>query len=297
MQPFHQFLLARSPPQIAALALLWLLAIAALDAWVAHAVSLSILFLLPVSLASWYAQARLGYLMCLLAAIAWLCVDLIAGPQPARAWVSFWNSGVRLGFLLVVAHLLARLREALDTQRSLARHDALTGLFNARALAQHYESAARLAQRGGGSVTVGFLDIDDFKLVNDTLGHRTGDRVLVAVGATLDGRMRATDAIGRVGGDEFVLVLPQTDLAGAQTFFPKIRAELLALAARHRWPIGFSIGVAVFESPLPSADDALARADATDVQRQEVGQELDRLRAVRCCRVRRRAESGIRRVC
>jgi diguanylate cyclase (GGDEF)-like protein len=169
--------------------------------------------------------------------------------------------GVRMAFFIVIAHLLARLRTALELQSSLAQQDGLTGIMNARAFQRQCRFVTKLAARHKRTIALGYLDLDGFKKVNDTLGHGVGDHVLTVVAGELASRLRASDFVGRLGGDEFAVLLSETDAAGARILFGRMREQLLDLAARNGWPIGFSIGVAVFHSPPANVDDALRCAD------------------------------------
>ena len=257
-----RFLTARSPAQIAAIGTLLVVLIGGIDVTLTYEIAMSVFYLIPVAIVAWYAPARFGAVISLFGAFVWLVADLAGGHAYELVWAPYWNAAVRLAFFVIVAQLLCRLRGALDSQKQLAQHDALTGLFNSRALKQRYEEAARLAARHGHYVTLGFLDIDDFKLVNDRFGHRVGDQVLGAVASALSDRVRGTDLVGRVGGDEFVVLLPQTAESGARIFFAQMLANLIELAEANRWPIGFSIGVAVFQPPPPSSEEAFVHADA-----------------------------------
>jgi diguanylate cyclase (GGDEF)-like protein len=98
--------------------------------------------------------------------------------------------------------------------------------------------------------------------VNDTLGHTEGDRVLKTVASVLLVSIRKADLVGRLGGDEFVVLLPETTRAGAVIVFENMREALLKRAAEHGWPIGFSIGVAAFETAPKSLGEAIKLADA-----------------------------------
>jgi diguanylate cyclase (GGDEF)-like protein len=109
---------------------------------------------------------------------------------------------------------------------------------------------------------LGYIDVDHFKAVNDGYGHSEGDRVLKSVANTLTHCVRTTDVIGRRGGDEFAVFLPETDRAGAQVMFARIQKELKLTVVNGGWPIGFSIGVAVFVALPDLIDDALKIADS-----------------------------------
>jgi diguanylate cyclase (GGDEF)-like protein len=182
-------------------------------------------------------------------------------PVGIGAWYVFWNGLVRLGFFAIIAFLLDSLRRAIEVRDLLAQQDGLTGIMNARTFRQRCDSIFALASRHGRPLAIGYLDLDGFKGVNDTLGHGIGDQVLREVAAALTKRLRTSDLGGRLGGDEFAVLLPETDIAGARTFFMELREDLVGLAATNRWPVGFSIGVAVFHSPPANPDDAIRCAD------------------------------------
>ena len=223
--------------------------------------SYSIFYLLPVGIASWYGGKRLGLMLCVVAAATWLWIDLTSGHVYSLVGIPIWNACVRLGFFAITADLLLRLHRALEVQKSLARYDGLTGIMNAGTFMQRCDALTKLAARHHHATTLGYLDLDHFKTVNDTLGHDIGDQVLKAVASELTSRLRTTDVVARMGGDEFAVLLPETDLNGATLVFTEMRERLLGLAAKNRWPVGFSIGVVVFHTAPPNVDDALRRAD------------------------------------
>jgi diguanylate cyclase (GGDEF)-like protein len=203
----------------------------------------------------------MGFSVCLAAAITWFAVDHTAGHAYSHAAIPAWNATVRFGFFVITAHLLLLLRNALDTQKTLAQRDSLTGLMNVNTFKLHCTRLFSLAARHHHPLSLAYLDIDGFKGVNDSLGHTIGDAVLRVVGSTLEERLRATDLVGRLGGDEFAILLPETDMSGATVIFSDIHHRLQDLATANRWPIGFSIGVAVFRSPPAHPDEAVQVAD------------------------------------
>lgn len=262
MQAIHRFLSGQSHVRITLGALILTAIIGATDHVTGYELSASIFYLLPIAVIAWYVGRRTGVALCLVSAATWLVVDYTSGHQYSHFAIPFWNAAVRLGFFLIVAQLLFNLKSALAQQEVLAQLDGLTGIANARTFRQRYELLAHLAIRHARPVTLGYIDLDGFKGINDRLGHDAGDRVLRAVAAELARRLRTSDIVARLGGDEFALLLTETDQSGARSLFADIRERLLAVAAQNRWPIGFSIGVAVFLSPPESAEEALKRADA-----------------------------------
>jgi len=165
--------------------------------------------------------------------------------------------------LAAAAHLAAICVEHHRTTRQLdhlVRHDPLTGLPNRILCEDRLEQALAAARRSGRPAAVLVLDVDRFKQINDTLGHAAGDDLLVQFGHRLRARLRAPDTLARVGGDEFVAVLPElTDPADAATVAAKLVAALAEpfAVAGQTLPVTSSIGVAVYPStatpPPPSA--------------------------------------------
>ena len=158
-------------------------------------------------------------------------------------------------------------RRAEEQIAHLAFHDPLTGLPNRTLLGEHLELALARAQREHRSVAVLFLDLDDFKVVNDSLGHGAGDELLKLVAERLSRRRRAADLLARQGGDEFLLLL--ADLEGDPLPAAMAAAEgmLGALAAPFRlgdneFHVGASIGISLFPRDARDAQTLLAHADA-----------------------------------
>lgn len=190
-----------------------------------------------------------------------LVVDHTSGHTYSHPAIGYWDAAVRLSFFVITAHLISTIRLLVETQTLLAQLDGLTGLKNARSFGQACTSVFDLSRRHGHTTALGYIDIDGFKGVNDSLGHSVGDEVLKAVGSTLAKRLRASDIGARLGGDEFAILLPETAMPGARSFFTGLRTDLDNLAICNKWPIGFSIGVAVFLSSPESSDEAIRQAD------------------------------------
>jgi diguanylate cyclase (GGDEF)-like protein len=172
-----------------------------------------------------------------------------------------WNGFMLLGTSMALVITLGALKSRLVAQAHLARTDALTRISNRRAFFEAASLELERVRRHGRPLTVAYADIDEFKLVNDRAGHAAGDALLVAVARTLRGATRALDTVARLGGDEFGVILPETDAAVAEAILTRLRAQLLAAAQEGGWPVGFSIGAAVFLVPPRNVDELTARAD------------------------------------
>jgi diguanylate cyclase (GGDEF)-like protein/PAS domain S-box-containing protein len=187
-----------------------------------------------------------------------------------RRWMS-WTGRVvstRHGDVLLAAgEDVTEQRAAQERVQHMAYHDALTGLANRAKLSEHAALALARARRHGHAGAVLYIDLDHFKLVNDTLGHASGDELLRQVSARLAARARATDLLARHGGDEFMLLL--TDLEGdPRATAAQVAHDVLAtletpfVIEGHEFEVAASIGVATFPDDGAELADVLKRADA-----------------------------------
>jgi diguanylate cyclase (GGDEF)-like protein len=169
--------------------------------------------------------------------------------------------------------MLTRRNEQLQARLSdEARTDALTGLLNRRGFDERATVELAHALRDGGSLALVAFDVDYFKRVNDEWGHETGDRVLARVGAVLAGNARDIDVLARVGGEEFVALLPGADSADAATFTERIRTAIAASDAAGLPTVRVSAGVAAAVTP-PSIATLLERADSALYAAKRAGRD------------------------
>lgn len=233
--------------------------------------SVTLLYLVPVSFGTWYGSRAYGFALALLSAIVAIGTDLASGYPYSHAVIPFWNGLLQLAFFTIGVGLLDMLRERLHLEQKLARTDALTGILNSRAFVEHMGYIIALSQRDGAPITLAYIDLDDFKQINDTRGHSAGDKVLRIVGHTLRTSIRRTDAVARLGGDEFALLLPVTNQEAARTLIGKIKLRLTEALALHSFPVGCSIGAVTFREPPASPDEAIRIADRVMYQAKSQG--------------------------
>ena len=236
--------------------------IAACDFATGTEVSFSLFYLLPVALGTWAAGLRLGMAVVVASTLTWLLVDMAGGHVYSNPAIVYWNALVRGGFFLVVALLLCRLRVAVERERGLARTDALTGAWNKRYFIELLDFELARYARERRPLTLVYIDLDNFKMVNDTLGHSAGDATLRDVVAGLRRQLRRTDLVARLGGDEFALLLPDTGEAVAAALLAKLHAALNAEMEGRGSPVRFSIGALTCTGAAPTPDALLGAADA-----------------------------------
>jgi diguanylate cyclase (GGDEF)-like protein len=166
-----------------------------------------------------------------------------------------------------------------EETRRLANNDPLTGLQNRRRTTERLEIEIARARRYGVPLAIALCDVDHFKQVNDRFGHNVGDHVLVQVGRVLQTTLREVDLVGRWGGEEFLVVLPDTDHAGARVVGERLRAGIEGLPAFSGGPerVTASVGLASFDATdstagfIDRADQALYKAKKAGRNRCEVG--------------------------
>lgn len=158
--------------------------------------------------------------------------------------------------------------------RKRAGSDALTGLFNRRLFEEIAAHETARARRTGAALTAAMIDVDKFKTVNDTFGHAAGDAVLRAIGPVCRKALRATDQVARYGGEEIVILLPDTSLEQAAPVLDRLRKDIMAMIVPElggRWVVTASIGAAEWRSDDGGIADMLARADAALYRAKESG--------------------------
>ena len=152
---------------------------------------------------------------------------------------------------------------------ALLREDALTGLLNRRAILTQLAGMVSGARRHGRPLSIGILDLDAFKAINDEHGHHVGDDVLIASVRAMRAHLRAEDQLGRLGGEEFLMLLPDTASAAARSVAEKLRIEVAAAPAPV--PVTVSVGVATWARETP--EELLRRADAALYRAKEAGRD------------------------
>jgi diguanylate cyclase (GGDEF)-like protein len=166
-----------------------------------------------------------------------------------------------LEFLVAIAEQMAVAVHQVQEHMREARTDFLTGLANRHEFDSFLRRELARAERFGDSLSLAMIDLDDLKVVNDSHGHRAGDEALRTVGATLKATVRSLDLAARIGGDEFALVMPQTDSRGARDVVARFQ-QRLAEAHNDRHPVvTVSVGIAEWEEGM-GLDAIAAAADA-----------------------------------
>lgn len=263
-QPFHRLMKALERQNQATILTIGLSLVAVfsfIDRVTGPDLSLSILFLTPIALVTWLTSRRLGVYLSIVSAVSWVLVNLAATEQYPHPIIHYWNGAVRLGFFLVTVVFVSFGRRAVEREREFARIDHLTGVANTRAFAEDLEAEIARARRYDHAFALAYIDLDDFKLVNDNMGHLGGDEVLRRAASIIRDNLRVTDRVARLGGDEFGILFPEASRDLVEAAIAKLRARLAADPGDGGPRIEASIGVVTFPRPPTSAEAAIRRAD------------------------------------
>lgn len=236
-------------------------AIGIVDFLTGYELAFSVFYVLPIALITWLTSRLYGLLASLASAAAWLCADIATGHLYSHPLIPIWNSLIRFSFFVIITLLLSALRSAWQRESKLARIDHLTGAVNLRYFYELAQMEIDRAQRYSHPFTLAYIDLDNFKTVNDRFGHATGDSVLLAVTSSIRKQIRRTDIFARLGGDEFVLLLPETNEETAREALYKIGAVLLQEMQQNNWPITFSIGVLICQVAPHTTEELIKLAD------------------------------------
>ena len=227
-----------------------------------YELSFDFFYLLPIGLAGIGYGWRLSFQVALCA----VAFDLINGlwggysfSQPFYFYFSVFNKLLSYSAFVAITEML---RHALLMQMQISDTDALTRLLNRRALNKVFATELLRMRRSGNALGILLIDCDNFKDINDQLGHPVGDLVLKNVADVLSMHLREIDHTARFGGDEFVVLLPDSTTESTMQVAEKLKSVLLLSMEQKNWPMTFSIGVHVAQGEDPGATEAfLSKAD------------------------------------
>lgn len=221
---------------------------------------LSLFLAVPVFIAADRAGPRLGAIVAASSVGAWVVARVLGGGQTASTALVVWNASVRAA-LFAALLALAVAKRRLSDERHAASTDMLTGIANRRALSDAFLRERARVLRSKRPLTVVYIDCDDFKHINDRFGHECGNDLLRTVAATLVSGIRAVDLAARIGGDEFAVMLVDSDPQHARAILDRMRSTLRSTMVQRGWSVTFSIGAVTMDNPPATSDEAFQLAD------------------------------------
>jgi diguanylate cyclase (GGDEF)-like protein len=200
--------------------------------------SFIMVYIFPIALTTWFAGQSAGFLITVICIAFWVQTN-----QQSDLMAFSWNIISTLGIYFIVSIMLTKLRLMWEAETVLSRTDQLTGVMNRRAFEEIVEYEILNLQRQNSPFSLAYLDLDNFKEVNDRYGHKKGDELLKAVVVCLKENLRRTDVVARMGGDEFTIFFPATEQSAVKLVMQKLMDQLRLLNERNNWPTTISIGV------------------------------------------------------
>ncbi len=234
--------------------------IAALDKLTGPETTIGILYIMPVAFAAWCAGRTISYAVAVMAAICWYGDSQALYPKDLDMFKFTWNIAVYGGVFCFLSIGVRAVRLLVEDQRQLAFTDALTGLPNARCFRDRAALEVARSRRSNLPLTVIYLDCDNFKEINDSLGHSAGDEQLCRVARSLTASIRTTDMAARLGGDEFALLLCDCGSEAAKRVVAEVRANLERLNVDGQ---AMTLSMGVLTRAVPP-DDLAVLIDSAD---------------------------------
>jgi diguanylate cyclase (GGDEF)-like protein len=232
-----------------------------LDYFTGPEIAFSLIYLIPVATSAWFTKKPFAIVVSIFSAATWMNAEILSGRFYSHVAIHLWNTTTMLGFFLVVTLLLDRLKSNLQKEQVLSRIDYLTGVMNPRSFYEFMDIEIERSKRYGHPFTIAYIDMDNFKKINDEFGHPAGDNILRIFADTMKNNLRKTDVVARLGGDEFVIFLPETDSTDAKQAIEKIKRSVNKNKNLKDYSITSSIGALTYKTNPPSTDKIMKSVD------------------------------------
>ena len=243
------------------LALFILALVSAIDHQVTYEIGLSIFYLIPISFAVVKLGFAAGLITSILSSLSWFLNDHSTGHAYSSPLMPYWNTLMRFGYFVLHSYFLSRYKQLLTRSQQQAYTDSLTNAKNSRYLIEQIRRDHDYAAAHNKPLTLAYIDLDNFKAVNDTRGHAEGDLVLQTLAKCTVAFLGKRDTFGRMGGDEFVVILPGYTFSEANALLLKLRAAVHAEFTAHDWPVSLSVGAITYTELGRLADRLLQDVD------------------------------------
>jgi diguanylate cyclase (GGDEF)-like protein len=230
------------------------------DYYTGHDLVLSSFYVVPIGLVVWFAGSALGACTAVISAGIWLTADVIDGLYSSPP-IMILNTAIRLGLFLIIIFVLSVLHNAIRSLQRASRTDNLTGAANSASLYESLDKELDRLGRYGHPLTLVYLDLDGFKAVNDGFGHLVGDKVLRLVAECAKSRLRRTDTVARMGGDEFAFLCPETDEEAARAAVSEVVERVSEEMSAGGWPVTLSAGVVTCHEAPANGEELVKMAD------------------------------------
>lgn len=221
-------------------------------------------YIIPFFQITWFAGKWAGLSVSFFSMIMFGLIKYLENTFPPNPLSAYGQILIEASIFFIIAYGLSIqiiLRNALKREKELARTDSLTGMLNIRAFTEMLDSEIRRANRYNYPISIVYIDLDNFKKVNDRHGHSVGNSVLQTVARIIKDSVRKIDIIARLGGDEFAILFPETKNEPAGEIVHKVHSRLNSVMTEQQWPVTSSIGLVSYNKVPDSPDSILRDAD------------------------------------
>jgi diguanylate cyclase (GGDEF)-like protein len=231
------------------------------------------LYFLPIAFIAWRLSLPYALALSAMSTATWAFSNFLAGKVYVSPFAWPINIVSQLVAFGVVGILVCDLRRRLLVQEDLNRQDPLTSLLNGRAFHERGGMLLAIARRSAKPFTLAYMDLDNFKEINDARGHLEGDRALRGAAEVLKTHFRSSDLVARLGGDEFAMLLFDTGSDAARSSLERVRDLLAAAMRRNGWPVTFSVGAVSYMRAPQTLEEAIHKADSLMYQAKRQGKD------------------------
>ncbi|MEO0137005.1 MAG: GGDEF domain-containing protein [candidate division WOR-3 bacterium] len=233
----------------------------AIDYLTGYEISFSIFYLIPISISVYYFGFNLGLIFSLLSAIIWYFADIYSGHEYQHFLIPIWNATMRFGYFILHTFIMNKFIDSYKKAKTESLTDSLTGLLNSRFFYILFERELSRAKRTNKPFTLVYFDLDNFKLMNDTFGHLSGDSLLIMISGLIKANIRPSDIFARMGGDEFVLLFPETDYNLSKEIIKRIKDLVTIEIMKNNWAVTLSVGAITFRRFNYNVDEMIKLVD------------------------------------
>jgi len=274
MQWLWEYFGKQSNSFVVTVALILTVIIGVINHFTSKELSFLVFYIIPVFMGTWFIGTWAGVVLSVCCAITWAFANNVFNHSYDHAYIPYWNFTMYAGFLIATTYYLKLLKKSQEQERQVASTDFMTRAVSRRYFLELAESEIDRARRYTHPFTAVYIDIDNFKTINDTFGHDIGDELLLRVVATIKEQIRSSDIIARLGGDEFMIFFPETGAEMAIAAIEKVKKVLLLAMSKNNWPVTFSFGMVTFATPPWSVDHMIKLTDDLMYEGKKAGKNM-----------------------
>jgi diguanylate cyclase (GGDEF)-like protein len=225
-------------------------------------ITFTLLYLVPIVIVVWYSSFFAGLFLSIFSIVEWGIVKTHQQGIRYDNVIFLLNLSAKFMIFLFIIILLRKLKTAYEKEKKISRIDMLTGALNRKGIFEIIEAEIQSSKNNNFPITLAYIDIDNFKMINDRLGHHVGDKLLKLITDIVTFHIRGSDYFARIGGDEFIILFPNTGKDASHTLIDKIRHLFSEAAEKEGWRVSLSIGIGVFKGKAIDREKMLMKTDS-----------------------------------